>query len=115
MEPLDLMFPDLWSMGFGGSFRFSSDAFLMPGLRLAFSKFCLALTYLEVRSTLLKTFDVASLPPILESRENPYVDFNGDILLEMEGLPSGPLESSSAFLAGLLPEKGKPSTDLEDL
>jgi hypothetical protein len=67
----------------------------MPGLKLAFSMFCLALLYLEVRSTLLKTLDVASLPPILESRENPYVDFIGDILLETEGLPSGQLESSS--------------------
>jgi hypothetical protein len=95
MVPLDRMFTDLWSMDFGGSFRFSSDALLMPGLKLAFSMFCLALLYLEVRSTLLKTLDVASLPPILESRENPYVDFIGDILLETEGLPSGQLESSS--------------------
>jgi len=71
MLPLDLRFTDLWLMDFGGSFRLSSNALLIPGLKLAFSKFCLALSYLEVKSTSLRTLDVASLPPTLESRENP--------------------------------------------
>jgi hypothetical protein len=54
-----------------------------------------ALPYPKEIFMLLEVEDTASLLSPFVSRENPKEDFIEDLLLEKDGLPSGPLGSSS--------------------